>query len=264
MPDRPKRPKNIYTLKLNREIAYKGDIGQKREAFCIGYIEKKREILEQFRADQVKTTSNNGETISCQKGCSHCCLDYMQASVQECEAIVYYLYHHENTLSTFLKSYTKWRKKLRQNGDIFMECGQLWQNNTNPGASEETQRALQESEKRYQMQNVYCPFLFNDSCLIYEVRPFTCAALIATTPGQWCSLSSVNRAKTYVTRNPVVFDTSFYYNKISVTLLAFMPLFVYSILKYGYKLLSSIPGLEDLEKTLMEDAQVRDIVEKSY
>jgi len=246
----PKRPKNRYTLKFNKENAYTGAIGRKREAFCIDYIEQKRKIFEQFRTDQINTTSRNGETISCKRGCSQCCLAYMQASVQECEAIVYYLYHHEIALTTFLKNYAKWRKKLRQNGDIFNECGQSWQNNTNPGAGEETQLALKESEKRYQEQNIYCPFLFNDSCLIYEVRPFTCAGLIAVTPNQWCSLSSVKRARTYVTRTPVIFDSSFYYSKIEGTILAFMPLFVYNILKYGYKLLSSIPGLEDLEKTV--------------
>jgi hypothetical protein len=42
-----------------------------------------------------------------------------------------------------------------------------------------------------------------------------------------------------------------------------MPLFVYNILKYGYKMLSSIPGLEDLEKTVLKDTEVREIIEKS-
>lgn len=103
--------------------------------------------------------------------------------------------------------------------------------------------------------------MLENSCSIYEVRPYTCAALVATTPAQWCSPSSLNRAKTYVTRTPVVFDRSFYYGSISETLLAFMPLFVYGILRDGYKLLSLVPGLEDLHKTVMEDARVKQIVE---
>jgi hypothetical protein len=254
--------KRVSPLLINKEIAYKGDIGQKREAFCIAYLEKKKEIINDFYSDQIKIVSSNGETISCQNGCSYCCTTYMQASVQECEAIVYYLYHHETVLSTFLKNYRVWRAKLKQNRDIFNECGRLWQNNTNPLADEKARRALQESSQRYQMQNIFCPFLFNNSCLIYEARPYSCAALIATTPAKWCHPSGVNRAKTYIRRNPLMFDTSFYYNQLSEIIMAFMPLFVYGILKDGYKLLSSISGLEDLEKTAMEDPQVRDSVER--
>jgi len=262
MPERTKRPKMTYTLKLNKEIAYKGAVGQKRENFCVDYIKKKKEILAQFLTNQVETTLSHGEIISCQKGCSHCCLAYMQASVPECEAIVYYLYHNEAILSTFVKNYMKWRKKLRQNGDIFQECGQAWQKANSLGDDKKAQQALKESEKKYQEQNIQCPFLVDDSCIIYEVRPFTCAALISTTPGEYCSLSSKNTAKTYVTRNPIIFDASFYHNKINETVLVFMPLFVYNVLKYGYKMLSSIPGLEDLEKTVMEDAVIKNIIEK--
>ena len=253
----PLRSKNIDTFLIDKEIAYKGAIGRKRKAFCIKYIEKKIEILEQIQADQLKTVSKNGETISCQKGCSYCCLAYMQASVQECEAIVYYLYHNEIALSAFLDNYTHWREKLRQNGDIFKECGQLWQNKTNPGASEEAQLALQESEVRYRKQNIYCPFLLDDLCLIYEVRPFTCAGLVATTPPQWCSPLSPNKAKTHVTRASTVIDNSFYYKGINGTVLAFMPLVVFGILKDGYELLSKIPGLEGLEEAARKSLRLK-------
>jgi Fe-S-cluster containining protein len=259
MPSRARR----YNTKLNREIAYKGEIGKKREAFCIDYNRKKKELLDEFYSNQVEVTFNNKETISCREGCSYCCLAYMQSSVQECEAIVYYLYQHENTLSTFLKHYPKWRKKIREKGDIYRYCGEAWQKANLLPNDEKAQLALNKSERQYQEQNIPCPFLVNDSCIIYEVRPFTCAALIATTPGEWCSIKSTNKAKTYVTRNPIIFDTSFYYNQINKTVLVFMPLFVYSILKYGYRMLSSIPGLEDLEKTALEDAEIKDIIANS-
>ena len=262
MSNRPKQPQNVDTLKLNKEIAYKGAIGQKREAFCIDYIKKKKEIIKQFHDDQVKTASNNGETISCQRGCTYCCLVVMHANVQECEAIVYYLYHHEIALSAFLKNFKKWRKQLRQNGDLFKECAQLWQNKTTLGANQEAELAYQESLTRYQNQNIYCPFLQDNVCLIYDVRPFSCAALIATTPAQYCSPSRVKPAKYYVTRTPVIFDTSFYFNKIDEIILAFMPLVVYGIIKDGYKLLSNFRGLEELEKTAMEDAQVRENIKR--
>ena len=96
-----------------------------------------------------------------------------------------------------------------------------------------------------------------DLCLIYEVRPFTCAALVATTPPHWCNPSISNKAKTYVASTAKIFDNSFYYKGISGTVLAFMPLTVYGILKDGYKLLSYIPGLEGLEKAAMKSLRSR-------
>jgi len=248
--------KNSWLL-LNKEIAYKSNIGKKRKAFCIKYIEQKGEILEKIRAEQLKVVSKNGETISCHSGCSHCCLAYMLATLQECEAIVYYLYRNEVALSTFLDNYMNWREKLRQNGDIFKECGQLWQNSINPGASKEAQTVLQESENRYRKQNIYCPFLQDDLCLIYEVRPFTCAGLVATTPPYWCNPSGPNKPKVYVFKTPKLIDNSFYYKEIKGWILAFMPLVVYGILKDGYKLLSNIPGLEGLEETVMKSPELR-------
>ena len=52
-------------------------------------------------------------------------------------------------------------------------------------------------------------------------------------------------------------DNSFYYKGISGTVLAFMPLVVYGILKDGYKLLSNIPGLEGLEEAAMKNLRLR-------
>jgi hypothetical protein len=262
MPERTKQPKMKYTLKLNKEIAYKGAVGQKREAFCIDYIQKKKKIFAEFLTNQVETTLSHGEIISCHKGCFLCCHAYMQASVQECEVIVHYLYHNEEALATFVKNYMKWRKQLRQKGDIFQECGQAWQKATSIGFNGMAQQALRDSETKYQEQNIYCPFLVDNSCMIYDVRPFTCAALISTSPGEYCSLSNENIAKTYVTQNPIIFDTSFYHNKINGTVLVFMPLFVYNVVKYGYKMLSSIPGLEDVEKTVLKDAEVIKIIDE--
>ena len=262
MKSRSQPAKRLDTFKLNREIAYKDNTGKKREDFCIDYIWIKKRILKELKAEQLQTVSNNGEKITCQKGCSYCCLLYVQASLQECEAIVYYLYHNEAALSIFLGNYTGWRKKLRQNGDIFKKCAQLWLDKAAPGASEETSRALEEEAKRYQEQNLPCPFLHNNLCLIYEVRPYTCAGMVATTSPECCNPASPNKPKVYQTRTPAIIDNSFYYRQVCGTVLAFMPLVVYGILKDGYKLISNIPGLEGLEIVAMHEPEVEAIVKR--
>jgi hypothetical protein len=77
------------SLKLNKDIAYKGNIGKQREEFCISYIRHKQVLLNRIQREILKQIKGSGEKVTCQKGCSFCCLLYIEANVQECEAIVY-------------------------------------------------------------------------------------------------------------------------------------------------------------------------------
>jgi Fe-S-cluster containining protein len=239
---------NHEAIKLNKDRAFQGRLGQKREAFCLAYIKKKKEIILSYRTDQLGAITCAGEKISCREGCTYCCMAYMQASVQECEAIVHYLYRHEDSLTCFLANYPAWRKKLKDNRDIFQECGQLWRESRQPGAGESAQQALLDALRRYRQQEILCPFLAKGACTIYEVRPFTCVALVAVTPPENCQPGKAGQAKTYLTPTPEVFDTAFYYKNMKEPFLAFMPLAVYNLLVHGYILLENIPGLEGIEK----------------
>ena len=71
-----------------KSIAYIGKIGRKREAFCISYIRKKTDLLQEIRKTFASAESQTGKKITCEKRCSICCSMYTQASLQECETIV--------------------------------------------------------------------------------------------------------------------------------------------------------------------------------
>lgn len=163
------------------------------------------------------------------------------------------MYQNRKALLNFIRSYPVWREKLRQNGDIFIRCADSWLQGCQPGDSNEKAPALREMEVEYRRQNLPCPFLSEGSCTIYEVRPFTCAAIVATTPPECCSPASSNSPTTHIILAAEVFDNVFYYNRIEGTVLAFMPLTVYSILTCGYQLLAGIPGLEGLDELPTED-----------
>jgi len=260
MPRNTKRAKRIDSIRLNKEIAYKGDIGRRRQDFCVDYIEKKKGIIKEMQDDQVQAAEKDGETITCPKGCAYCCLLYMQASIQECEAIVYYLYQNESALNIFLGNYKRWRKKLRENGDIFRDCAQAWMKKSAAGAGEEEMQAFIKETKRYQGQDTHCPFLHNNLCLIYEVRPFTCVGTVASTPPEWCNPSNPNEPNIYWSRTPAVIDKSFYYKEIKDVVLAFMPIMVYGILEDGYRTLSIATGLYDLEEKALAEPQVKAVM----
>lgn len=232
---------------IDRNVAYRGEIGQERKAFCIDYIKRKKATLKDLQQRQLDSVKSKGAQISCQKGCVYCCMAYMQASVGECEAIVYYLYQKQPALNTFLCNYSTWREQLRQNGDLFLECGQLWLEKSQAGSGNKIKNALTMAENAYRRQGMLCPFLSQGACVIYEARPLTCASLVATSPPENCSPVSKLRAETLVFGTPQIFDNSFYYGKIEGTVLAFMPLMVHGILTGGYEFLSNIPGLEGLE-----------------
>lgn len=233
---------------ISRQTAYSGEIGRAREAFCVDFIQRKKSAVERLHQRQLESIKSRQEEITCGRGCLSCCLAYMQASVAECEAIAYYLYHNGQALGTFLSNYPAWRAKLSSNGDKFVRCGTLWLKKSQHGSGRKLAEALRKAENEYRRQGLLCPFIAEGACVIYEVRPFTCAGLVATTPPEHCSPHSRAKAKTYVFSSPEMFEDNFYFGKIHGTVLAFMPLLVYSILEGGYQSLANIPGLEGLEQ----------------
>jgi hypothetical protein len=263
MPEESRPTRKMDAIGLNKAIAYKGDIGRNREAFCINYIKQKKEILCDILADQRQTVLSQRESITCHKGCTYCCELYLQASIPECEAIVYFLYQHEDILAAFLSNYYEWRRQLKENGDIYIKCGDAWQATTAQGAGEEEHRVLRAESWRYQLQGLLCPFIRDGNCSIYEVRPFTCAGTVSTSPTQNCMTDSPGKAKIYKTMVPAVMDNSFYYQNVDGDIFAFMPLMVHGLLVDSYRLLSQIPGLAGLDEAAFNEAEVRKIIEAS-
>lgn len=231
------------SLILNRETAYMGNIGKQREKFCISYIRHKQVVLDRIQREILKKIEGKGEMVSCQKGCSFCCLLYIEANLQECEAIVYYLYQNDNTLSLFLRHYPEWRDKMRQSGDIFKKCEQVLNDKRNAGYNTSSQQALADALLFYKLQSIPCPFLYSGICTIYEVRPYTCANHFVTTPAEWCSPLNPRQPTIYQTTiDDDLFDLDFYPKSLDKPLITFMPLAVYRILNSGFACLSQMTG----------------------
>src|SRR4030042_3910809 len=82
----------IKSIDLFKRLAYLGDIGRRRKQFCYHYMAQKEISLAKMETAQIEATYALGERISCHKGCYYCCAERVKASLQECEAIVYFLY----------------------------------------------------------------------------------------------------------------------------------------------------------------------------
>ncbi len=247
-------------LALNKAIAYKGKIGQKRAEFSQDYMARKQAMFREIEKDLTDQTAARGEKITCQKGCFYCCSQYISGTLQEAEPIVYYLYQHEVELANFMQGYPAWREKIRGTSPLFDDFADIFNKLSVEGPTEDNLQSYQEITTRYLAQNIPCPFLSEGSCSIYEVRPWCCASVASTTPGEWCSPLTNEKPRVYTSYlRPK--EVPFFRDTKDLTIVP-VPLSVYEILKGGFTWLSAVPGLEGLEKEVVNDPAVRPILQR--
>jgi hypothetical protein len=254
----PSRPNYIT---FNRTVAYQGAVGRKREAFCIDYLRVKKIKIAEMGDKLNQKVAQSNESISCSKGCVYCCNLFVEATLQECECIVYYLYQHEEVLGHFLRAFDGWRERIVRIERCYRKLDYLGEKITAGLATEEEKRVYYEECCTYARADIPCPFLAEGSCLIYQVRPYVCAGLIATTPQEWCNLSHPrnNQVHNFNIRLELVTDMPYFVKPKSNYIFSSMPPLVYRILADGYNALSSVPGLEKLKEAALSDPEVQTV-----
>jgi Fe-S-cluster containining protein len=232
----------IDPIKLNEQIAYAGKIGFLRKKYNLGYIENKKRVSTALKQKQLAEAGLNNEVISCRKGCWYCCMYYVEASIQECEAIVYHLYQNKEALSLFLRKYSSWVSAVQNGIRTPLESGSF----------------SREESLTYHKLKIPCPFLYRKACSIYEVRPFSCMGYFVTTSPEECHPDAAlgEKRKRFLPAQ-LASDRSFFIHPLPEPIFVSMPLNIYRILKDGYAYLSKIPGFEDLEETVMNDPEVK-------
>jgi Fe-S-cluster containining protein len=250
-------------FELSREIAYLGTTGKARREFCEALIARKQATFKDIEKKQKSMAEAKGETISCGKGCAYCCNQYVDASLQETEAIVYYLYQNEEALNHFLKVYPEWRERVRKAGDSFEKVQYAWEKEPGGWRVKKSVEGGIAALYEYTVAKIPCPFLVDNACSIYPVRPYACAGVFATTPPEWCDALTQSKAKIYTALEPdIVDDTSFYFNKLEQPLQSLMPVTVYHFLIYGLIGMPEIPGIVDLPTQVLNDPEVKAVVER--
>jgi Fe-S-cluster containining protein len=252
--------RDLDSFALNREIAYKGELGRLREEYCRRYIEKKQEIFERLKQEQQDLVRSRSETISCGRGCSTCCYLFVNATIQEAEAVCYYLYQNEDLLARFLENYPGWRAKVKEAGEPF----RAKEEETAPSPGWESARGGRIGDLgAYWRSRIPCPFLSDNACSIYPVRPIVCAGLIATSPAEWCDPQHPDheRKKPFqITNRALLEDRTFYGMELERPVWSFFPMMVHNILEWGPAGMPAIPGREQLVSRFMSDPEVRRII----
>ena len=251
----PARRDNVA---IHRTVAYAGDIGRKREAFCLEYLAVKENYLQKIEEGFEKDTQEMQKPISCFKGCSACCSYFITATLQECEVIVYHLYQNPQVLAGFLRSFPGWQEQVKKIGKTFNLICQL-SNRTILGQETPEERGIFNTESAlYAMRRIACPFLAENECTIHAVRPYVCAGVVSVSPPEWCRLDHPQHSDlTFVkTQFPYQDDMPYFVRPKSGLLFANMPSLVNDLLTEGYGVFARIPGLEAMARAIVRDPAV--------
>jgi Fe-S-cluster containining protein len=252
-------------ISLNRATAYAGATGRRRESFCQQYTLHKEAAIAGMKNGLQQEAKATGIEIACARGCPWCCYVYVVASMQECEAIVYYLYQHEDALQHFLRTYRTWRTRVEKIRGTFFEISRLQQKRMAREDTPHDSDSFNSELIKYSEERLPCPFLNESSCSIYEIRPFVCAGLASTTCREWCDPAHpchkhIRLLKAEVTMDE---DMPYFANPQGKPALTNMPALVYEILRYGWEFLWKVPGLEYLKANITDDPEINEILRMS-
>jgi Fe-S-cluster containining protein len=235
-------------IAINRDAAYKGVIGRKREAFSIEYTAFKKARIKGIESTLKQQIVSVNKTLSCSQGCAYCCSQFVVASLQECECITYQLYHHEKALEHFIRAFNQWRDRIFRIERCFRKINNLGEKINFGQATDEDRRIFVEGSRFYAIQNIPCPFLIEGACSIYEVRPFICAGIVSVSTPEWCQTLHPNNSQAvhYKISSPWEREMPYFLQSEGSSIISSLPFMVYRILEEGYDTLSAITGLENL------------------
>jgi Fe-S-cluster containining protein len=120
-----------------------------------------------------------GRTISCKAGCGACCRQMVPVSIFEAEALAAWIRTlPESRRQELAGRFHQALLKLSAAGLIDRMVNEDWLADTDSAR----QLALE-----YFYQRVPCPFLENESCSIYPIRPLICREYLVSSPAEHCA-----------------------------------------------------------------------------
>ena len=121
-----------------------------------------------------------GMQVSCRKGCAACCRQLVPLSPPEAGMVFEFVKTMpEPRKSAIVDRFARAVQQLRKAG-LLTELERL----RDPGMSDETDRAV---SKAYFREQIACPFLEEEGCSIYPVRPSICREYMVVSPPENCA-----------------------------------------------------------------------------
>jgi Fe-S-cluster containining protein len=243
---------------INRAVAYRGEIGRRREGFCLAYAQLKTARFVELKDKLKEELAVSGETVTCGRACVHCCSQFVVASFLESECIVHFLYSHNEALEKFVEAYPRWKEGVSKVDPAFQKMNQLGEKIVAGKASQEEKQDFKRECHLYAEQNNPCPFLVEKACSIYPVRPYVCAGYFSVSPPEWCEATHPsNHQAMHIKINLKLGADVPYFIQPRGNRLSALPEMVYSILEGGYGALATLTGVEGIIDEVLEDPEMR-------
>ena len=247
--------RNTSPTAIITRIAYAGRIGRERQKWCENYIVWKTDQFDKMTADQEQRALATGKRIFCSKGCWFCCSQYVGASLQECEAIVYWLHLHQDVRDGFMTRYATWRSRLREHEAVFQQVNQAASEFMSRSHDLPACEVFMRKEEIYGQLNILCPFLDHGLCSIYAVRPLACATHVVVSPPDHCKSSGLGAPMLLLGATPPV-QPPYFRGSSNNVIFSPAPLLVHEIIHGGFIYLNDLPGLAGFENEASSDPEI--------
>lgn len=134
----------------------------------------------------IKSAENQGESISCTKGCGACCSQAVPIAEIEAYRLAELVENMPETRRANVK------EKFDNAFSHFAEIG--WFEKLSECASQ-THKEQEKVVLEYFREGISCPFLEEGACSIHENRPLACREYLVTSPAENCSKPSAGSIK---------------------------------------------------------------------
>ena len=124
-----------------------------------------------------KAAEAAGQKVSCRKGCAACCRQPIPLAEIETHRIAELVEAMPEPKRAEIK------KRFERAWHHFTESGWFNRLDASAAGSHEERHKLADE---YYHENVDCPFLEDEACLIHENRPLACREYLVTSPAEYC------------------------------------------------------------------------------
>lgn len=233
-----------------KKFTIKDIIWPERLEWAIAYIEYKTVHNTHIVTGQNDYAESIGKKITCEKKCSLCCLEFIAARIEECDAIATYLYFNPGLMHKFLLNYQAWHDAITSESNILNKVSNAYKNAFET-LTDEDKKLFESFALEYAKKYAPCPFLEDDLCMIYPIRPYTCSTYAVLSDKKYCAPNLPEEAyiehklKVKSEKNPLYFETEYFDTDYYIDLkhryiLGSMQRMVYNMLKYGPSRLEAV------------------------
>lgn len=140
-----------------------------------------RRLGEEAHALEQARSMDNGNTVSCHKGCAACCRMMVPLSPPEAFALRDYV----RSLPAERQQHVA--ERMARTKSVLLAHG-IWHRLLEMGETLQPpdDTALEPINRDYYALRLACPFLEDEMCSIYDERPAACRELLVTSPAEWC------------------------------------------------------------------------------